>query len=196
MIFDLHVHSTISSCGKLDIGDILKYSRSLGLDGVCITDHGTMEARQYVREGIQEDGLCVIFGMEYSTLNGDFLLFGSFEEIDPGFSDTQVLEIAEQTSGAAVAAHPLRSGRSVREHIFQKKLCNIVESINGRNTDNENQQAENLCRQFALTEIGGSDAHNLEELGKVVTRFNIPIQSRNDLIYALKNGLCEPQFKV
>ncbi len=115
MLFDLHVHTTVSPCSKLHVGDILKHARTFGLDGVCITDHGTMEAGQHFKEGIQEDGLCVLLGMEYSTLSGDFLLFGPFEELLPGFSDTELLEIVEQAGGVAVAAHPFRTRSSVRE---------------------------------------------------------------------------------
>jgi predicted metal-dependent phosphoesterase TrpH len=63
MYFDMHVHSSISPCSQLDLDEILRHARSIGLDGVCITDHDTMEARYLLNEGIQKDGLCVIVGM-------------------------------------------------------------------------------------------------------------------------------------
>ncbi len=134
MNFDLHVHTNISSCSKLELGDILRYARAFGLDGVCITDHQTMEIRHHLREGIQEDGLCVIFGMEYSTQDGDFLIFGPVEDISPTLSAEEMLALVDKCGGLAIAAHPFRSNRPVREHIIRQGRCLAIESINGRNT--------------------------------------------------------------
>ena len=58
---------------------------------------------------------------------------------------------------------------------------------------------QRLIRRFAfwperyqVGAVGGSDAHTLDELGKVPTPFTVPIQSRTDLIRALKEGLYNP----
>ena len=196
MRFDLHVHSSISACSNLKITDILDHAKARGLDGVCITDHDTMEINQHLKEGLQEDGLCVLFGMEYGTPDGDFLLFGPFEELPTGLPTPRLLEIVEQSGGAAVAAHPFRNGRSVREHLVSEGLCRIVESINGRNAQKENESVASWRRRFILSECGGSDAHCLNELGKVVTSFDAPVRSRADLIHALRNGLCKPEWNI
>jgi len=193
MNFDLHVHTNISSCSKLEIGDILRYARAFGLDGVCITDHQTMEIRHHLREGIQEDGLCVIFGMEYSTQDGDFLIFGPFEDIPPTLSAEDMLALVDKCGGLAIAAHPFRSNRPVGEHIIRQGRCRAIESINGRNTRLENLRAQRWYQKYELTQTGGSDAHTLEELGGVCTRFDIPVRFRSDLIFALKKGLCRPE---
>jgi hypothetical protein len=196
MLFDLHVHTAISLCSDLQIDDILGHAKGRGLDGVCITDHNTMEIKRYIKEGVQEDGLCVLFGMEYSTPDGDFLLFGPFEDLPTGLPTSQLLKFVEQSGGAAVAAHPFRSGRSVREDIISEGLCRIVESINGRNAERENESVESWRRRFRLSECGGSDAHSLTELGKVVTSFDTPVRSRKDLIRALGEGLCRPEWNI
>lgn len=192
MNFDLHVHTRISSCSNLETGDILKYARTFGLDGVCITDHQTMDIRHHLREGIQKDGLCVIFGMEYSTPHGDFLIFGPFEDIPPALSAPELLARVDRHGGMAIAAHPFRSKRPVAEHLIRQGRCQAMESINGRNTRLENLRAQRWYQQYDLTQTGGSDAHTLEELGKVRTLFHVPIRSRSDLISALKNGWCRP----
>ena len=67
MLFDLHIHTTLSACSQLRLEQILSEASEKGLDGVCITDHHTMAVRHAISEGIQANGLCVIFGMEYST---------------------------------------------------------------------------------------------------------------------------------
>jgi len=193
MLFDIHVHTKISPCSDLDIAGVLKHAKAFGLDGVCITDHQTMEIRRHLREGIQDDGLCVVFGIEYATAHGDFLLFGPFENISLDLSAIELLNQVRQAGGVAIAAHPFRSNRPVSEHLVREGFCRVVESVNGRNTPIENLQVEKWRKELSLTCCGGSDAHSLDELGTVGTRFSTPVRSRNDLIFAFKNGLCHPE---
>lgn len=194
MIFDLHVHTTLSKCSKLDMGQILSHAQSFGLDGVCITDHDTMETKKHFKQGVQKDGLCLITGMEYTTEHGDFLVFGPFDGLPSGLSDTRLIETVDRLGGVAVAAHPYRKNRQIREKIFKEDYCHVAEAINGRNSDPDNRQVEKLREQFDFTEVGGSDAHSLKELGRVVTCFDQPVQSEQDLVNALKNGGCSPAW--
>jgi len=196
MKFDMYVHTSISECSNLDVKDILTYAREFGLDGVCITDHQTMEISKQIKEGIQDNGLCVILGMEYTTADGDFLLFGPFEEIEADLPARYLLELVKQSNGVAVAAHPFRHSRPVSEFVFNDRLCTVVESINGRNSENENLMAKRWHQQYSLSLCGGSDARCIDELGKVITRFAFPVQNRLDLIYALKNNLCRPSAGI
>ncbi len=196
MFFDMHVHTDISPCSVLPIKDILAHARGLGLDGVCLTDHDTMEARDRVVEGIQDDGLCVIIGMEYTTTEGDFLLFGPYEDLKPGLSAPDLLRHTVQTGGAAVSAHPRRAARPTSEYLIASGQCGIIEVVNGRNRPEENQQARTLSTAYGPHLTGGSDAHTLPELGRVTTRFTRPIANRQDLIDALNAGLCAPGIEM
>ena len=76
MIFDLHIHTTLSHCSNLAFEEIIDSALLKGLDGVCITDHDTMAVGKYIKEGIQQNGLCVIVGMEYTTQDGEWLRIG------------------------------------------------------------------------------------------------------------------------
>lgn len=188
MLFDFHVHTRISPCSSLDLQDILTHARSRGLDGVCITDHDTMDIRNFCREGIQRDGLCIIFGMEYSTSEGDFLIFGPFEGVPAGLSAKEILTEVDKSGGVAIAAHPCRKNRPVMEYVIREGYCRIVEGINGRNQKHENQMALSLYQKCPVSFLGGSDSHTLEELGAVATRFGGRIRTRSDLIKAVKEG--------
>ena len=192
MRFDMHVHTELSPCSNLAVRDLLAQARNRGLDGVCITDHNTMEVRRVIREGIQADGLVVIIGMEYDTPEGDFLVFGPLEDLRPGLGAQALLKTVNHRGGAVVAAHPFRAGRLTAGHLLSSGLVGIIEAINGRNKAAENARAFALARQQALTLCGGSDAHDLEELGGVATRFDVPIYSRANLVQALNRGLCRP----
>lgn len=196
MLIDLHVHSTISPCSCLPLEDILRQARAQGLDGVCITDHDTMAARHAVRDGARADGLVVIVGMEYATTQGDFLLFGPFENLEPGLPAPRVLKLVHEAGGAAVVAHPRRKTRpadpELTAELGRTGLLHCVETCNGRNSHTENNRAQAWPSRYGLTAVGGSDAHALDELGRSPTRFFTPIATRQDLIQALKEGHCAP----
>lgn len=193
MRFDLHTHTTLSRCSQLDLDEMLAAAGPKGLDGVCITDHDTMAVRHHIREGVQANGLCVIFGMEYATAEGDFLLFGPFEELASGLPASEMLNQVEQAGGVAVAAHPFRVKRPTQEYLIRQGLCRIVEGVNGRNQGAENTSTARWHDQYGVSLVGGSDAHSVAELGRVTTRFNVPIRCRADLTNALKAGAFSPQ---
>ena len=193
MLFDIHVHSDLSPCSHLTLSDILKHARRRGLDGVCITDHDTMDAAAALREGLQADGLCVIVGMEYATPQGDFLVFGPFNNLPSGLDAQELLSLVDLAAGAAVAAHPFRPGRSVLANILACDHCRLVEAVNGRNPAAANEQALELVRRRNLVGLGGSDAHSLAELGRMATRIQAPVCCRGDFIAALRQGRCAHQ---
>lgn len=188
MLFDLHVHTTLSPCSQLRLDQILSQASERGLDGVCITDHNTMEIRNYVPEGILGNGLRVIFGMEYSTSGGDFLIFGPFEDLPPGLPARILLKHVDRTGGVAIAAHPFRSQRPTDETLIKNEMCRIVEGVNGRNAHHENASVLDWQKKYNVAQVGGSDAHSLDELGSAHTTFTTPIHTRTDLVNALKQG--------
>jgi len=193
MLFDLHVHTALSSCSRLTIPEILDNSATRGLDGVCITDHDTMGALELVAEGPQPGGLVVLVGLEYTTPEGDFLLFGPFESLAPGLGARELLPLVRQRGGAAVAAHPCRLVRPMDPALLRQGLVTIMEAENGRNSALENSQAQRLAHDFSPARTGGSDAHRLAELGRIGTRFQAPIASRADLVRELLAGRCRPE---
>ncbi|MCI5209564.1 MAG: PHP domain-containing protein [Candidatus Electrothrix sp. ATG2] len=192
MKIDLHIHTTLSACSQLTLKQLLNNAQAKGLDGICITDHDTMAVADSVQEGIQENGLCVIVGMEYATTGGDFLLFGPFEHLPLGLSAQELLAAVDAANGAAVAAHPCRPGRSTDTTLLEKGLCWLIEGVNGRNAEQDNQAVARWPERYQVGAVGGSDAHTLAELGQVPTHFTVPIRSRADLIQALNRGEFSP----
>ncbi len=194
MLIDVHVHTSISPCSVLDMDTILEVSRQRGMDGVCLTDHDTMDAAGVVREGVQDDGFVVLVGMEYTTPQGDFLIFGPFEDIERGMDARDMLPFVREADGVAIGAHPYRGWRPAQQALFKQGLCSVIEGVNGRNTVSENLSAQVLAQKHGLPMSGGSDAHRTDELSKFPTRFMDRIESREDLIRALRLGRCEPAW--
>lgn len=166
----------------------------MGLYGICITDHDSMEARKYIREGIQEDGLCVIIGQEYSTPQGHFLLFGPLEDLPHYLSAGEMLRRVRDMGGVAIASHPFRKLQSVDEKLVSSGLVQYAEGINARNSNKENSLAQNWQEKYQVTLTGGSDAHALDELGLAATRFLEPVTSREELVQALQEKKFEPCY--
>ena len=192
MIFDMHIHTTVSPCSRIDVSKLIETAGRIGLDGICITDHESMAIAKTITEGRQANGLIVLIGMEYSTPEGDFLLFGPVEAVPSHLDGPELLQYTGNAGGVAIAAHPCRKERPVRESIFQKGLCPAIETHNGRNTIIENLKAGRRQTQYGLIATAGSDAHTIEEVGAAVTRFPAPVYSRQDLVRALRQGLCQP----
>ncbi len=188
MRFDIHIHTSFSSCSSLAPSEVIAKAAAAGLDGVCITDHNSMDIRQSLREGVQDNGLVVIFGMEYDTPGGDFLIFGPFEDIPAGFDARELLRYVHNAGGIAIGAHPERRSRPLDSRLLEKGLLRHIEIFNGRNSTNENREAVKAARRNNLFGLAGSDAHTIEEVGDIFTDFSVPVYTRNDFILALKQG--------
>jgi len=193
MIIDMHVH-TLFSDGRMTVPEIIEYGPRAGLDGLCITDHGTMAARHELQEGLQKNGLYVFVGMEYATADGDFLIFGPFQDLKPGMNALTLLDVVRKRGGAAIVAHPFREARPASEYIVEHGHCGVIEGLNGRNAENENLRVESWRDKYPFVETAGSDAHTPRELGSVATRFSIPVRSTADLIFAVNSGFCRPEI--
>jgi predicted metal-dependent phosphoesterase TrpH len=165
----------------------------MGLDGICITDHDTVASKS---EFIDSSGLCVIVGMEYTTSEGDFLVFGPVDCIPEQMGAKFLLEWIKKEGGVAIAAHPFRKYRSVDLRFLH--FASIVESVNGRNLPHENELCKNWLQQFGsgIKEIGGSDAHIVGEIGQVVTSFQNNIYDADDLVHELQYGNYSPSKRI
>jgi 3',5'-nucleoside bisphosphate phosphatase len=80
---DLHIHSTLSPCGSLEMSSrgIVAKAKQVGLDIVAITDHNMAENCAYAVHVGKEEGLLVLAGMELQTAEELHLLsiFGDCE---------------------------------------------------------------------------------------------------------------------
>jgi len=188
----MHIHTKISSCSRIDVHELIETAGRIGLDGICITDHESMAISRYITEGRQPNGLTVIVGMEYETPEGDFLLFGPVEQVPSHLGGPELLNYTRNAGGVAIAAHPCRKERPVSELIFLQGLCPVIETYNGRNAIVENLKAGQRQTHYRLIATAGSDAHAMDEMGTAVTRFSVPIYSRQDLVQALRQGVCQP----
>ncbi len=193
---DLHTHSSYSD--GLDPPEILvTHARRAGLRVLAITDHDT------VRGGVEGakhggDNLIVVPGIEISTRDGHLLCLGVYEE--PRLRKCgaeEAIEWCHQLGGVSIYAHPfgyllrpsLCSTRRIRE---VAKLVDAIEVINGRTLARYNAKALELANELSKPVTAGSDAHLAKLVGSVRCRFLRSVDSVDDVLRCVKNGLVEP----
>lgn len=86
---DLHIHSTLSPCGSLEMSpnNIIAKAQQVGLHIISITDHNMVENNLYAHAIGKKSGITVLFGMELQTVEEIHLL---------AFFDTYDLALALQ----------------------------------------------------------------------------------------------------
>lgn len=192
MLIDMHVHTNYSPCSIIDIPQLFLTCRIIGIDGVCITDHDTLASKAEIEKLKSKVDIFVLVGMEYTTTQGDFLIFGDIDDIPIGLSARDLLKYINKVKGLIIPAHPFRKSRPVDVNVLS--YFDIVEIFNGRNTNYENEICKNWISKNGkvIKGIGGSDAHTINEIGSVVTNFKKNIYSFEDLIRELNDNNFSP----
>lgn len=184
----MHIHTRFSPCSIIRLKQLAGEIRRSGIDGLCITDHHTIASRALLSNVSDTANVAIIVGIEYSTGQGDFLIFGPVENIPRGLDALSLLTWVKKQGGIVIPAHPFRKSRPADPAILEH--FDIIEVLNGRNRTQEND----LCREWIRERgnnkrvIGGSDAHTPEEIGNVVTVFKKNIYTSEDLIRELRDG--------
>lgn len=196
---DLHCHtSRYSKCSKIDANKLIKRAVKAGLHGLVITEHHFNWEPEELDELVQKSGelgFLLLAGFEYSSSQGDVLIYGLSSkqagDFVPGRPPEEALEWAETLGAACIAAHPTRAGMGFDERIFSLPLDAIeVGSVNLK--EHEQRLAMTLSKNSNLAPVTCSDAHRLEDVGKYATEFPDPIRSMPDLQKALKRGRFQP----
>ncbi len=197
MKIDLHNHTTTSSaCSILDVRDLIRLAKALGLDAVCVTEHNTLYGGRVAEEIGREEGFLVIAGQEVATAEGDILAFGIEREGLGGIELSELCRIAESDGGVLIPAHPFRTqALSVGSLVYEFGRCfTAVEGMNGNLDEARNLMAQEAAEKLGLPCTGGSDAHSKEMVGKFYTDFDddLEITDGDSLVRALKTGRYRP----
>ena len=198
MLIDLHVHTKRYSpgCSVLDPLDLVLAAKSVGLDGIVITEHYGRWNQQELKS-LQGQGLFVAAGREVHCALGLHVLVFGLKGPLPDTSDAASLgRQVHDRGGAAILAHPLRFGNWREKPLHELeplwKSFTAVEAYSGSHFPGDSQTALDVCRAIGVTASGGSDAHAAPDLGRFATRFNAPIQSEAELVEAIRAGDLAP----
>jgi predicted metal-dependent phosphoesterase TrpH len=189
---------TSCSDGWPSPGAIVDHVATLGgLDVIAITDHDTIEGALRAAEiaARRPDAPHVIVGEEVSSRHGHILGLFLERRIPPGMSAAATVSAIHDQGGLAVAAHPFwRTERQVRGRRTHGVGWWAAElDFDGIEVENAtpgfyvfNQLAHRLCEGAGLAELGNSDAHIVDAIGRAYTTF--PGRSPQALRTAIEQG--------
>lgn len=169
--FDLHLHTEFSPDCDTDLGRIEPHCQSVGVTGIAVTDHNTIEGALRMRDRARS--LHIIVGEEVSTCDGDVIGLFLKEHIAPRMSALETMEAISAQGGLVYLPHPFDKSKARRTKgaSLQSVLTaiDIVETFNGKvGRDQYNMLALDFARHHHKVFGGGSDAHNLHAIGTVV----------------------------
>jgi hypothetical protein len=186
MKFDLHVHTSSSSCGLSSPAAVIRWALKRGLDGIAVTDHDTMTGVAEA-QALAPPGFLVIPGVEYLTDHGHILaLFcETFADTLPrgrkGRVPLAILSpFVRERGGLVVAAHPYQHAQYRDDDapwgLSESMLRQVdgLEGVNGRALSRDPgsfARVNSAAQDRKLFTTGGSDAHLSLEIGRCCTVF-------------------------
>lgn len=199
MIIDLHTHTLPwSDDSNLEIPELIHQAKQAGLDGICLTEHDWFRDKSDLAKLSQEHDFLVLPGVETNTEEGHFLVFGVKEYSFGMWRAEHLKHIVDDVGGVMILAHPYRRNlhsddniHDAVEHYCQHpvfRLLDIIEVLNGRGTERQNEFSQELCCRLNLKGVGGSDAHAISDIPSCATLFERKISNVEELITELKAG--------
>jgi predicted metal-dependent phosphoesterase TrpH len=200
MRIDLHIHtSPRSACSYIDPHELIQEAQRLKLDGICLTEHQVLWDSGDVEKLARDGGIKIFRGNEFTTNQGDILVFGLYKDIKELLMIQELSEEVKTAGGYMIAAHPFRGFKTFGigqlqmtvEHACKRKVLEFVDAIevgNGKLSPDENDMARKVSEKLNLPGTGGSDAHRVDEVGKWLTVFEKEIHNERELVQELHAG--------
>jgi predicted metal-dependent phosphoesterase TrpH len=192
--FDPHVHSAASYDGHDPVELLLEQAAAVGLDGIAVTDHDTIEASLRAAELAPEYGLVGVPGVEVSTAHGHLLALGVERRPAPRRPLDETVETVRDMGGVAVVPHPFqRTRHGVRRRHIED--CDGLEVYNAWVfTGYRNRRARRFADDRGYTPVAASDAHSAPYIGRAYTDLavedadDVADVDREDVLAALDDG--------
>lgn len=212
MLIDLHAHSALSRCCKIDGKDNLIVAKEFGMDGFVLTNHYDKSylinddkieyANRYINEYYYvkkcsiELGIKCFFGIEVTMSkhnNCHVLVYGVSPEWLVNYPNLYDLEMSElyelvhKYNGIVVQAHPLRKNINV---LLDTKYLDGIE-LNSH-TINEGPHTEEILEIAKVNDLlvtSGGDFHNDAPRAKCGVYLPDDLNETMDIVDYLKNSV-------
>ena len=213
--YETHMHTLpVSRCARYSVRENLEFYRSLGYDGIFITNHfldGNINIDKSLpyEEKVefyfsdyyealklsQEIGIKVFLGVEISYRGTDFLIYGLDKEwflAHPEIMDmkkSEELPFLASHGALVIQAHPYRQDRHI-DHIRLFPHCiEGVETINACRTELENRMADIFADSYGFVKTAGSDNHIASRLNHLAgMESETPLVNEADFIKRVRNS--------
>jgi len=161
--------------------ELVEHVCRLPLDVIAVTDHDTIEgALRAAERATRRSRLQVIVGEEVSSNDGHIVGLFLQRRVRPGMSAAATIHEIHEQGGIAIAAHPFwRTQRQVRSgpvHGVGWLAAELdFDAIEVENATPGfyvfNQLAHRLSVGLGAAEVGCSDGHILDAVGRAFTEF-------------------------
>jgi len=200
MRIDLHTHtSPRSPCSNIDPLDLVREASRLKLDGICLTEHQVLWQPEQIEELARGAQIAIFRGNEFTTNQGDVLVFGYEQDVKDLLTIQELRDRVVAAGGFMIAAHPFRGFKTfgighLKMNVDQAcewKVFDFVDAIevrNGNDSEEENDMAAQVAARLGLPGTAGSDAHEVNEVGKWTTDFEREIENEKQLVEELRAG--------
>ena len=216
--YETHLHtSPVSKCAHSDVEGNLRFYKSLGYDGVFITNHfldGNINILSKVPYEEKIDfyfsdyeravelspkiGIKVFLGVEMTYGGTDFLVYGLNKEWylrNPQIMDmkkSEELLFLKENGALVIQAHPYREASYIDHIRLYPRAVHGVEVINACRTDFENEMARIYAENYNLIKFAGSDNHQGKNQTKLAgVSFEAPLIDELDFVEKVKRGEME-----
>jgi predicted metal-dependent phosphoesterase TrpH len=164
-------------------GALVDHVSAVGeLDVIAVTDHDTIEGALRAAEfaAARPDAPEVIVGEEVSSRHGHILGLFLERRVRPGMSAAATVSAIHDQGGIAIAAHPFwRTERQTRGRVVHGVGWLAAElDFDAIEVENAtpgfylfNQLSRRLCEAAGVAEVGNSDAHIVDAIGRAYTAF-------------------------
>lgn len=213
--YETHFHSSpVSKCGSYSVRHNLEFYKSIGYDGVFLTNHfidaniGCDRSLPYedqiefffsdIEEGeriADEIGIKFFWGVESSYLGSDFLIYGLSKQwyLDHPqimtMKRSEMLTLMANEGALIVHAHPYREASYIDHIRLYPRHVHAVEIMNCGNKPFQDKLARFYADTYGLPCSAGSDNHIAGNLNRLVgVEFETPLESIEDFIERIKNG--------
>jgi len=179
---DLHMHTNASDGWPTPLQLVEHAARRAGLDLIAVTDHDTIEGALRAAEyAARRSKLHVIIGEEVSSRDGHIIGLFLEQAVKPGLSAAATVHAIHEQGGIAIAPHPFwRTSRVVRAgnpvHGVGWLAAELpFDAIEVENATPGfyvfNRLARRLNMGLGAAELGCSDAHIVDAVGRAFTYF-------------------------
>jgi len=178
---------------------LVREAARLQLDGICLTEHQVLWHPDEIAELAEGTNVSIFRGNEFTTNQGDILVFGYEEDIKDLLTIEDLRDRVIDAGGFMIAAHPFRGFKTFGigqlqmtvEQACSRAVFDYVDAVeirNGKLSDEENDMAARVAPRVDLPGTAGSDAHALDEVGRWVTEFEHDIEDDQELVKELRAG--------
>ncbi len=194
---DHHVHtSRYSPDSAIEPDVLIDRARAAGLNGVVITEHDELwPADELADLASRAGGLTVLAGVEVSTREGHFLVYGlpDLDEAPPGVALADLLKLARRHGAAVVGAHPFRWGQDFEGLVDEHgPAFDALELVSNNVTNETRRKTAELLARVPMAATGSSDGHEPEVVGCYFTTFPVPIRTLPEFVRALRTRSGRP----